>query len=57
MKKLIFCIIKVAIDFVLDPHPDLLVRGTGPMTRIRIRIRTKMSRIRNTVINPSNNYY
>jgi hypothetical protein len=27
------------------PHPDPLVRGTDP--RIRIRIRTKMSRIRN----------
>jgi hypothetical protein len=30
-----------------DPHPDPLVRGSDP--RIRIQIRTKMSRIRNTV--------
>ncbi len=29
-----------------DPHPDPLVNGTAP--RIRIRIRTKMSRIPNT---------
>jgi hypothetical protein len=27
----------------MDPHPDPLFRGTDP--RIRIRIRTKMSRI------------
>ncbi len=30
------------------PDPDPLVRGTDP--RIRIRIRTKMSRIRNTAL-------
>jgi hypothetical protein len=30
----------------LDPEPDPLVRGTDP--GIRIRIRTKMSRIPNT---------
>jgi hypothetical protein len=30
----------------MDPHLDPLVRGTDP--RIRIRIRNKMSRIRNT---------
>jgi len=29
---------------LLDPDPDLLVRGTDP----RIRIRTKLSQIRNT---------
>jgi hypothetical protein len=32
-----------------DLHPDPLVRGTDP--RILIRIRTKMSRIRNTAEN------
>ncbi len=31
-----------------DPHPDLLVRGTDPRTRIRIRVRIKMSWIPNT---------
>ncbi len=30
-----------------DPQPDTLVRGMDPMIQIRIRIRTKMSRIRN----------
>ncbi len=34
---------------LLDPHPEALVRGTDP--RIRIRIRTNMSRIRNTDFN------
>jgi hypothetical protein len=29
-----------------DPHP--LVKGTDPRIRVRIRIRTKMSRIPNT---------
>jgi hypothetical protein len=43
MKKLIFFHHKVTEDFGKDPHPDPLVRGTDP----RIRIRTKMSRIRN----------
>ncbi len=33
-----------------DPHPDLLDRGTDPRIRICIQIRTKMSRIRNTVL-------
>jgi hypothetical protein len=50
MKKWIFCIMKVTEDLStdphLDPHPDPLIRDTDP--RIRIRIRTKMSRIRNT---------
>jgi hypothetical protein len=32
-----------------DPEPDPLVRGTNP--GIRIRIRTKMSRIPNTAFN------
>jgi hypothetical protein len=32
-----------------DPHPDPLDKGTDPGIRIRIRIRTKMSRIHNTV--------
>ncbi len=42
-----FCILKVTEDFGTDPnpHPDPLVRGTDK----RIRICTKMSRIRNTV--------
>ncbi len=31
-----------------DPHPDPLVRGKDPRIRIRIWIRTKMSRIHNT---------
>ncbi len=31
-----------------DPHPDPLVRGTDLMILILIRIRTKMSWIRNT---------
>jgi hypothetical protein len=31
-----------------DPHSDPLVRGTDPRIRIRIRIRTKISRIPNT---------
>ncbi len=31
-----------------DPHPDPLVTSTDPRTQIRIRIRTKMSRIPNT---------
>jgi hypothetical protein len=30
-----------------DPYPDLFVRGTDPRIRNRIRIRTKMLRIRN----------
>jgi hypothetical protein len=33
-----------------DPHPDPLVRGTDPRIRIRIHIRTQMSRIPNTGI-------
>jgi hypothetical protein len=47
-----FFIVEVTEDFVTDPHPhpdshlDPLLRGTDP--RIRIRIRTKMSRIWNT---------
>ncbi len=47
-KKRLFCILKVTEDFGTDPdpHPDPLIRGTDP--RIRIQIRTKMSRIRNT---------
>ncbi len=31
------------------PDPDMLVKGTDPRIRVRIRIRTKISRIRNTV--------
>jgi hypothetical protein len=46
MKNCFFCVLKVTEDFDTDshPHPDPLVRGTDP----RIRIHTKMSRIRNT---------
>ncbi len=40
MKKLIFC----TEDFGTDPDP--LVRGMNPRIRIRIRIRSKFSRIR-----------
>jgi hypothetical protein len=46
MKKIIFSILKVTEDMCTDPHPDPLVRGTDP--RIRIRVRTKISLIRNT---------
>jgi hypothetical protein len=48
-------ILKVTEDFSMDLHPhpdphlDQLVRGTDP--RIRIRTRTKMSRIRITAQN------
>jgi hypothetical protein len=47
---MIFCILKVTEDFGTDPdpHQDPLARGTDPWIRIRIRICTKMSRIRNT---------
>jgi hypothetical protein len=45
MKFILFFILKVNEDFGVDPHPDPLVRGTD----MSIRIRTKMSRIRNTV--------
>jgi hypothetical protein len=45
-KKRFFCILKVTEDFGTDPDP--LVRGTDQRKRNRIRIRTKMSRIRNT---------
>jgi hypothetical protein len=31
-----------------DPNPDSLVRGMDPRIRIRIRIHSKMSWIRNT---------
>jgi hypothetical protein len=53
-KNDIFCILKVREELGTDQHlhPDLhrdpLVRGTGPGIQIRIRIRTKMSWIRNT---------
>jgi hypothetical protein len=33
-----------------DPHPDLLGRGTTPRIRIRIGIRTEMSRIHSTAL-------
>jgi hypothetical protein len=33
-----------------DPHLDPLKRGTDTRTRIHIRIRTKMSRIRNAAL-------
>jgi len=33
-----------------DPNPDPLVRGSDLRIRIHIRIRTKMSHIRNTAI-------
>ncbi len=46
MKK--FGILKVTEEFSTDPHSDPLVRSTDPRIRIRIRIRTKMSQIRNT---------
>jgi hypothetical protein len=36
--------LKVTKDYGIDPHPDPLVRGMDP----RIRICTKLSRIRNT---------
>jgi hypothetical protein len=57
MKKIdFFYILKVTEDFGTDPHPhpnpdphvDPFFRGTDPWIRIRIRIRTKMSRIQNT---------
>ncbi len=48
-KKNFFAILKVTDEKEQDPEPDQLVRGTGP----RIRIRTKMSQIRNTAINSS----
>jgi hypothetical protein len=35
---------------LLDPQPDSLLRGTDPKILIRIRIRIKMSRIRNTAV-------
>jgi hypothetical protein len=38
-----------------DPHPDPLVRGTDPTIRIRIRSRTKISRIANNGSNISAN--
>jgi hypothetical protein len=41
-----FCILKYTEDLGTDPHPDPLVRGADP----RIRIRTKMSQIRNTAV-------
>jgi hypothetical protein len=51
MKKLFFFILNVTEDFGADlhAHPDAdpLVRGTDP----RIRIQTKISRIRNTEAN------
>jgi hypothetical protein len=52
MKQEIFCIPKVTEDFNTDPHPhpDPFVRSTDPRIRIDIRIRTKMSRIRNTAV-------
>ncbi len=34
------------------PHPNPLERGTDPRIRIRIWLRTKMSRIHNTALNP-----
>jgi hypothetical protein len=40
-----------------DPHPDPLIRGTDPRIRIRIRIRTIMSRIPNTVSEYTLNTY
>jgi hypothetical protein len=57
MKKLIFCILKITedlgdlgtdlrLDPEMHPHPFQFVRGT---VRVRIRIHTKMARIRNTV--------
>jgi hypothetical protein len=49
-----FCILKVTEDGT-DPHPyldpDPLVRGADLRIRIGIRIRIKMSRIRNTTGN------
>jgi hypothetical protein len=42
MKKWIFCILKVTEDFGTDPDAVPLVKGTDPMIRIRIRIRTKI---------------
>jgi hypothetical protein len=47
MKKMYF-LHPVTEDFDTDLFPDPLLRGTDPMIWIRIRIRTKMSRIRNT---------
>jgi hypothetical protein len=54
VKKLVFAgILKVNDEIsrirIQDPNPDPLVRGMDP--RIRIRIHTKMSWIRNTVEN------
>jgi hypothetical protein len=48
MENLIFCILIATEDFGMDPHPNPLVIGTDPRIQIRIRIYTKMSRIRNT---------
>jgi|688.fasta_scaffold497103_1 hypothetical protein len=42
MKNCFLCILKVAVDFGTGPHPD-------PASEVRIRIRAKMSRIRNIV--------
>ncbi len=47
------CVLQIVQDMELVvncvPDPVPLVRGTDP--RIRIRIRTKMSRIQNSVVN------
>jgi hypothetical protein len=48
MKNRFFFILKVTEDFGTDLHPDPLIKGTDPRIRIRIKIRTKMLRIRNT---------
>jgi hypothetical protein len=52
MKNKFLCIITVMDDFGTDPHPhpDPFVRGTYPRIRIEIRIRTKISRNRNTAV-------
>jgi hypothetical protein len=52
MKKKFFCILTVMEDIGTDPHPhpDPFVRGTYLRIRIGIRIRTKISRIRNPAV-------
>ncbi len=52
-EKNIFCCLKVNDEIAgygPDPEQDPLVKGTDPRIQIRIRIRTKMSRIRNMTL-------
>jgi hypothetical protein len=47
-KNIFFAFLKSELEFDPDSDPDPLISGTDP--RIRIRIRTKMSRIPNTAV-------